>query len=415
VTLPLRTLSIEERWDCHGCAVCCRGSIIPLGGQDLQQLRQQGWHEHPDFRGVRIMARQGWLKRAYRLAQGPDGRCVFLTDDGLCRIHKEHGESAKPLVCRRFPFQLVPLEKHTLVTVRRSCPSAAAGRGRPVKEHLKAVRRLAEQRGMAAGAGSPPPITRGQRRSWRDFLRVAETIERLMLDGRYPHVRRLAHALEFCGLLEQCRVADLAGAKLAELLSILEASAVSQAAEAFRDRRQPGRLARMFFRQTALEHARLHPKVRLVSSWHARWRMAVTAVRFAWGRGRVPHIDPHFPPAKFEELDRPLGHLGADVLDPLAAYLETAAVSKHYALLGRRRWPLVESFRALALTHAVAMWLLRLSCGGRPPQAEDTIDAVAAIERGQGYAALTGRRHRRHVASLTRLQALVPLVVWHAR
>jgi len=61
------------------------------------------------------------------------------------------------------------------------------------------------------------------------------------------------------------------------------------------------------------------------------------------------------------------------------------------------------------------MWLLRLSCGGRPPQVEDTIDAVSSIERGQGYAALTGRRHRRHVASLTRLHALVPLVAWHAR
>ena len=69
----------------------------------------------------------------------------------------------------------------------------------------------------------------------------------------------------------------------------------------------------------------------------------------------------------------------------------------------------------VTLTHAVAMWLLRLSCGDRRPQVKDVIDAVGAINRGQGYAELTGRRHRRRIASLARLDELARLVVWHAR
>ena len=70
---------------------------------------------------------------------------------------------------------------------------------------------------------------------------------------------------------------------------------------------------------------------------------------------------------------------------------------------------------ALALSHAIAMWLVRLSCGPRPPQAEDVCGAVGAIDRGQTYAPLCGRRHRRRVGSLKRLGELPRLVAWYAR
>ena len=34
-SLPLRALPIIEQWDCQGCGICCRGSIIPLSDDDL--------------------------------------------------------------------------------------------------------------------------------------------------------------------------------------------------------------------------------------------------------------------------------------------------------------------------------------------------------------------------------------------
>ena len=139
------------------------------------------------------------------------------------------------------------------------------------------------------------------------------------------------------------------------------------------------------------------------------------AASFAWGSGSVRGIEPGFPATTFEALDRPLGHLGPEVLDPLHTFFDAAAASKHYAMLGRRHWPLVESFRALALTHAVATWLIRLSSTGRQPEARDTIGAVGAIDRGQGDPTLTGSRHRRRVAWLASRQDLARLIVWYAR
>jgi len=415
VSLSLVTLPIVEKWTCHNCSICCRGTTFLLSDDDLQQLRQQRWEEHPDFRGTRILVRVGLLGRRYRLNKRSDGSCIFLMDDGLCRIHKDYGEPAKPLVCRMFPYQLVPMDRTAVVTLRRYCPSVATDRGQPLVEQMATVRALAEQGHLAQQPTRPPPVVRGVPPSWDAFHMAAAAIERMMLDQRVPHVRRLVQTLEFCHLLGQCRLRRLTKGAFGELLPLLEKSAWAEAGRLFEFRRPPKRLAAMVFRQVALEYLRLHPRLHLKQSWAARWTMIRMAMGFARGKGSVPGIAPHFAPATFEALEEPLGHLAPDVLEPLNRYFETAAASRHYALLLRRGWPLIESFQALALTHPVALWLIRLGATGRDVQISDTVDAVGALDRGQGDPTLAGWRHRRRVASLVRLDELSRLIAWYAR
>ena len=150
-------------------------------------------------------------------------------------------------------------------------------------------------------------------------------------------------------------------------------------------------------------------------TWGGRWRLALSTLALARGKGCVPQIDPNCPRATFEDLERPLGHLSEAVLRPVTAYFEAAAASKQYAILGRRGWSMVESFRALALSHSVLLWMLRLVSSGRAPEVEDTFGVVAAIDRGQGFGALAGRRHRRRVGNLARRGELARLVAWYAR
>ncbi len=415
MTLPIRTLPIVEKWDCHGCGRCCRGTIIGLNEGDLERLREQHWEQHPDFRGQKIIVRRGLWKPQYFLAKRKDGRCIFLAADGLCRIHREFGLAAKPLVCQMFPFQLVPLDDHACLTLRRFCPSAAAEQGRPVEEYVDDARRMAEQGGLAAAPGDPPPVARRQPRDWQPTLRVADGLERILRDERYPLVRRIVHGLLFCDQLEHCRLQNLSADQSAELLTMLENAAIEEAGGLFRQRRPPRRATGMLFRQTALEYLRLHPKFEIESSWRERLRLVRAALIFARGRGPLPAMHPCFPPTTFEALERPLGPLDAAVLRPLTALFEARAASKYYAMPGRPGWSLVESFRALALGYPLALWLLRLGCGGRPPRVEDMIDVVGALDRGQSYPLLAGRRHRRRVRSLTRRRGLARLVIWYAQ
>lgn len=415
MTLPIRTLPIVEKWDCHGCGNCCRGTLIRLNEGDIERLREQDWEHHSDYRGQKILIRHGWLKSEYFLAKRKDGTCIFLGDDGLCRIHRELGLTAKPLVCQMFPFQLVPLENFAYLTLRRYCPSAAAEQGREAGEYLKDALRMAEQGGLAAEPVKPPPIVGRRSLSWHHTLHVADCIERMMRDERFPLVRRLVHGLNFCDHLERCRLHTIAPDKFGELLVLLENAAMHETGGLFRDRRPPHRATGMLFRQAALEYARLHPKFVIESSWRERWRLVRAAMSFARGRGPLPAMHECFPPTTFEALERPMGPLDAAVLRPLTSFFEANAASKYYAMMGRSGWSLVESFRALALTHPLALWMLRLVCGNRPPQPEDMIDIVGAIDRAQGFALLAGRRHRKRVKSLARQRELARLVVWYAR
>jgi hypothetical protein len=247
------------------------------------------------------------------------------------------------------------------------------------------------------------------------MLLVADRIERMIGDERYPLVRRIVHGLMFCDSLERCRWENLAAAQSSELLTMLENAAVQESGGLFRSCRPPRRATGMLFRQTALEYSRLHPKFDIQASWRERWRLVWAAFRFARGRVPLPAMHPCFPPTTFEALERPLGPLDTAVLRPLVAMFEAMTASKYYAMLGRPGWSLVDSFRALALAYPLALWLLRLRCGDRPPEVEDMVDAVGAIDRGQSYAQLAGRRHRRRVRLLASRRELARLVIWYGR
>ena len=419
----LQPLPIVERWDCHQCGLCCRRTAIPLDAEDLARIRAQRWDEQADFRGVRTVVKHGVIRPTYRLAKQADGACVFLTTAGRCRVHELHGPEGKPRVCQLFPLQPVTIEGKTLVTLRRSCPSAAGDQGRPVAEHLAALEALVLPLPLGEGRSeaAPPRIMRGFARPWPDVHQAAAAFQGLLADIRYPLVRRWIHALSLCRMLEDCRLSKLRtmdGKALAELIHVLERTAIRESGQWFAEREQPAGATAVLFRQTAGDFLGLHPRTVQQASFLHRLKLAKAAWNLARGKGDLPALVQGYATSgvTFADLERPLGPLAPDVMASLDNYFAALASSWRYAMLGYRHWPLIEGLRAAALSYAVALWMLRWSAGSSgPPRREETIPIIAALDRSLGYATLTSARHRRRVSLIARGGALERLVVWYAR
>lgn len=411
--VSLRVLPVLEQWDCHSCGICCKAHTVFLDDEDLKRLRAQQWDQHPDFKKISVTQRVGWLRPQFVLSQQKDGSCVFLTKDGLCSIHKEHGEPAKPWACRMFPFQVLPTAKGHVLTMRRNCPSAAANNGRPLRQHLDYVRSLADK-AMPAGDPVPPRVVAASPRSWSDAQRVMDALQRLMLE-ELPVVRKLCHGLAFCDAIAQCKANRLSGEPLKELTALAESAAPAEAAKWFRDRLAPSPAGAVLFRQGAAEYMRFHPNIGDRPGLAERLRLLWAAVRIARGKGTLPRIHPDLPPADFNDLERPLGSLPAEVLRPIHSYFEAMVASGQYCGAGRAGWSVVDGYRALVFAYPVAMWALRWFSAGREPTVEDAVNVVCIVDRSHYYPLLNGYRHRKRLQTLSRLGDLSRAVVWLAR
>ena len=60
--------------------------------------------------------------------------------------------------------------------------------------------------------------------------------------------------------------------------------------------------------------------------------------------------------------------------------------------------------------YPMALWLLRVTIGERPPTPEDVIDIVVSLERGQGRGGVF-----RAASAMAKTQQLECAVAWYAR
>lgn len=80
------------RHTCEACGAGCHGTDVLVADDEREALaaRAAELGETEPFDGAH-------LRKA-------GGRCVFLDPDSKCRIHREFGLTAKPLVCQQYPL-----------------------------------------------------------------------------------------------------------------------------------------------------------------------------------------------------------------------------------------------------------------------------------------------------------------------
>ncbi len=416
-----------QKYSCHGCGSCCRDFTVQLTDADMQKLHDQGWKERLGQEYVVKFRGHSWLK------QTDDGACVFLGDNGLCKVHAEFGLEAKPLACQFFPFMLSPNTRDTHVGISFACGSVVASKGAPLQTHRDDVRRMGE----LLPASAPMPV------KLQDQL-IATDAEVSMVEGALDGwlcKKNISPAVRYQGLawlitsLLQANLANMRGEKLRQLLSTLT-NAVEHELPLL-DWPKPTPRAWKLLRQavfTRIEDPKIGDLLKRgkVASVFGQWSRSR---KWAAGKGMTPKTQ-GFCSIDFAGFENTIGvfaiQLNGDVqvqktapqvssLHSLAREFAAAITQQQDAvamddllqrwiratILGGRAWgsglyglPIDQGLGLMLVNLLTALWLARFHAAGRGAQSVSLLDlqvAVGRVDRTSGRAvwlATAGERLR---------------------
>ena len=393
IALPILVLPVrEQRYSCHGCGNCCRDFTVQLRPADLEKLRTQGWEEKlglpvtAEFRGTTY------------LRQRDDGACVFLMDDGLCRIHKEHGFAEKPVACQLFPFVLVPDDRRTHIGISFACQSVRENKGAELRSHLEEVHRMSQGVPETRLATAPPDLADAMRAKDGEVDALAQLLDRHLARGDLTMRDRFDGLAWVAASLGRAKLAEVRAKRFTELVQVLVAALPDELELLPLEGALPKQMR--LLRQAV--YARLEDVQ--VNQAKAKGRLRTVLAQllasraFTRGKGRAPAVarglleDTEFAaisrvPALSESPDR-------DAIDQLLSRYARATILGSRAWgAGYYGWTVVRGVQALVLNIACIAWLARALAAKRGREhatLDDVRDALGRIDRHSGRAPWLG-------------------------
>jgi len=369
--------------------------MINLLPEEKGRIEKQGWTRLDGVDPDAMIVSEGGY---YRLGHQSDGACVFLDVSGRCRIHAKFGEEAKPLACRLYPLVIHPAGKKLVVGLRFSCPSAVAGRGRPLAEQGSEIQELARlvvpESYQELG---PPPVVAAPDGEWPDFLRFVKWLDTSLAAAEVPLTLKLLRTLHWLKSVEKGCLDQITGPTADEILEALVQGAAKKIPVLPEPPEPPSRFGRLMFRLLLVEYARaVTVKDRRASGRH-RWKMMRAAFRFARGTGHTPVLRDGLGPVEFMAIERSFDPLSPAAEAMLIRFFRVKVQSLHFCGRGFHGASLVEGFRNLALLYPVILWLSRWLAAGeqRAHLSEaDVARAIAMVDHHHGYSPYLGGRVR---------------------
>jgi lysine-N-methylase len=420
--LPLELPQLQN-WSCHNCGGCCRQHAIEVTREEFERIVKQGWRGQPGFEVGQPMfvwsSGPVWNRR-YRLANREDGACVFLDEKGLCRIHSKFGEAAKPLACRVYPYALHPAGKSVTVSLRFSCPSVVANKGRRLVESQKDLREI--ERLVVpddADQTSPPALTSFETLDWNETLQFVKALDQTFAKSPGTFLSRLLTALFWVNLVAQSKFAKIRGERIGDFLAIITAAAEQEIPTDLKTFQEPSRIGRLNFRLLAGQYARKDTSVEARAGWSGRVRLLKAAWKLTRGRGNVPPLQPIFKELPFATLEQPFGDLPAGADELFTRYFRVKIQGLHFFGAAYYNIPFVEGFQSLALIVPSILWIARWIAASADRQTlilDDIQQAFAIADHHHGYSPLWGQYgFRSRVRTLARLGDIERLAVWYCR
>ncbi len=423
MSLPVRHLPLVQNWDCHVCGSCCKEYLVTVSDEERQRIEAQSWEQDPEIGKLPLFRKTGpWWSRRYHLNSRSDGSCIFLSEQGRCRIHERFGYESKPLPCRLFPFVLIPAGDHWRVGMRFACPSAAANKGRNAAEHEESLKKfaaeLARREGLDGQPGgnslAPARLKARQPIDWPDVLHFMHALLKLLRDGRDRMELRLRKCLALADLCRQARFDEIKGKRLREFLDLILSSLEEEVPRDPATLPPPNWLGRLLFRQalvvfTRKDHGPDHGIAR-----QGRWALAKAAWRFLIGKGPVPRLHKRIPETTFAQIESAAAPLTEEAEEILERYYTIKVESLQFFGAPNFHLPFWDGLEMLALTYPLLVWVTRALAD--QPRGEALTRALTIVDDHLGYNRLLGtQRQRLSLRILARTGELHRLIGWYGR
>jgi lysine-N-methylase len=414
----IRQLPVVQNWSCHRCGNCCREYFVTVTAEERKRIEEQGWSRRPEFAGQPLFVKVGsFWRREYRLAHRADGSCIFLDENGLCRIHGEFGERAKPIVCQFYPYMLAPTDQELRVSVRFSCPSAVKNLGRPVQNQLEDIKRYAKELIPAnVRVPEPPLLRRGQSVDWPRLLAVVDALHDIVKRPGAPVSHRLVQAIAFARLVDQARVAHLEKDAFVELLELLRTASLENVPIGRDQMGECPNWAFVLFRMMVAQCARKDLSPHLRRGLRGRWELFRAAIRFSRGRGLIPRLQSLFGDVDFETIEQPFGPMPDECNGILERYYRNKLSGIQFFGSTFYDVPLIEGFDSLALTFPAILWIARwlaATAGRHTLQTEDVVTALTIVDHQWGFASSFGYSSSRRRVRLLASHGLIGRLIMH--
>ncbi|WP_437193985.1 YkgJ family cysteine cluster protein [Planctomicrobium sp. SH527] len=419
-TIPIH-LPILQNWSCHNCGGCCREHAIYITEEERDRILAQNWTPAqgiPADQPIFNTERSWFAKPRIRLAHQADGGCVFLDDQGLCRIHGKFGEAAKPLACRLYPYVFHPSGDGVTVSLRFSCPSVADNLGAPVQKQQKEIAALAD--GVLPKPyrwPEAPLLTDKTRLIWSDTMVVIEALDGAFADSETPVQLQLLRALFWMDLVQQAKFKKISGERLAELLTLLKEASAVELPMLPETRPITELITRIQFRQLAGRYARKDTEANIDTSIRGRFELLKTAVQLAGlTGGDLPSLGEGLKPVPIQTLDESFGELPDRSVEMFRRYFRVKIQGLHFCGPAYYDQPMTEGFQALALAFAATLWIakwLAASDGRSEWTHADLRAALNLIDHQHGYSPALGTwEARRRIKNFAATGQIVNLVLY---
>jgi len=406
-----------QNWSCHNCSGCCRQHAIEVTSEERKRIEEQHWSSEDGItEGTRLMVPFGpFWNRRYRLAHRDDGSCLFLNDEGLCKIHAKFGEAAKPLPCRIYPYAFHPDGKKVTVSLRFSCPSVVANAGKPLHEQSRDIHEIANQVVPEKTIEIPPPrLSAGESVDWKDFHRFVRHLDQTFADDSTPFPVKLLQAVFWVNLVGQAKFDNIRGQQLEEFLDLITTAAKSEIVERTDEIDPPTKLGLSQFRLLVAQYSRKDSFVEGIGSLRNRLRRLKIYWQFAFAQGLLPEMREGLAAFPFDDIEKPFNQMPSKAHEILSRYFRVKIQGLHFCGPAYYNVPFVEGFQSLALIVPAICWLARwhaVSDHRSSLVTEDIAQAIAFADHHHGYSPpFGGRSFRRRVRILSKTGDLQKLI-----